>query len=160
MKKYTLLDTDTKIIFGKKLFRIKALIDFDDVKKGELGGYVEDEKNLNHIDDAWVYGDAKVYDDAEVYGNAKVYSDAWVFGNADYATVKGFGSHYRHTTFMRCKDGSVKVACGCFLGTLDEFREQVKDTREGKIKDEYLKIANLMERHFTDEASNEERTSK
>ena len=61
---------------------------------------------------------------------------------------------------MKCKDNTIKVKCGCFFGTIEEFREQVKDTREGKIKDEYLEIANLMERHFTDEASNEERTSK
>lgn len=61
---------------------------------------------------------------------------------------------------MKCKDSTIKVKCGCFFGTIEEFREQVKDTRKGKIKDEYLEIANLMERHFTDEASNEERTSK
>lgn len=36
------LDLSSKItMFGIELFRIKALISFDNVKKGELGGYVE-----------------------------------------------------------------------------------------------------------------------
>lgn len=37
---------------------------------------------------------------------------------------------------------------GCFYGTIDEFREQVNKTRDGKIAKEYLMIADLMEYHF------------
>ena len=80
--------------------------------------------------------------------NAKVYGNAWVCGNADYATVKGFGTEFRTTTFFRCKDGSIRVSCGCFYGDLDQFRNQVKGTRKGKIAEEYLMIADLMEKHF------------
>lgn len=58
-KKYE-LTTDTKIRFGRKLFRIKALVSFGNVKAGELGGYVEDEKNLSQNGDAWVCGNAWV----------------------------------------------------------------------------------------------------
>ena len=172
MKKFE-LTSETKInIFGKKLFRIKALISFADVEAGETGGWVEKEGNVNQSGDAWVYGDAwvsgnakvsgnaevygdawvsdnaKVYGDAEVYGNAKVYGDAWVYGNADYTTIHGFGTQFRTTTFFRCKDKKVRVACGCFFGTIPEFREQVKNTRKGKIAEEYLMIADLMEKHF------------
>ena len=166
MKKFE-LTSETKInIFGKKLFRIKALISFGDVKAGETGGWVEKEENVNQSGNAWVYGNAKVYGDAMVFGNAKVYGDAkvsgnaWVsgnakvygdamvFGNADYATIHGFGTQFRTTTFFRCKDKKVRVACGCFFGTIPEFREQVKDTRKGKIAEEYLVISDLMEKHF------------
>lgn len=77
-------------------------------------------------------------------GNAEIKKDA------DYAGVKGFGTEFRFTTFFRCKDKSVKVSCGCFLGTIDEFRKQVKDTRKGKVAKEYLMIADLMENHFAD----------
>ena len=63
----------------------------------------------------------------------------------------GFGTEFRNTTFFRCKDGEVRVSCGCFFGTIEEFREQVKATREGKIAQEYLKIADLMEYHFSGE---------
>lgn len=47
MKKFE-LTSETKInIFGKKLFRIKALISFGDVEAGETGGWVEKEGNVN-----------------------------------------------------------------------------------------------------------------
>ena len=130
MKKFE-LTSETKInIFGKKLFRIKALISFADVEAGETGGWVEKEGNVNQSGNAWVYGDAKVS------------------GNADYTTIHGFGAQFRTTTFFRCKDKKVRVACGCFFGTIPEFREQVKNTRKGKIAEEYLMIADLMENHF------------
>ena len=61
----------------------------------------------------------------------------------------------RSTTFFRCKSGDVKVSCGCFLGTIDDFREQVKNTREGKIAEEYLMIADLMEYHFKGDKNGE-----
>ena len=72
------LDLSSKItMFGIELFRIKALISFGNVKKGELGGYVEKEENLSHPGDAWVYGDARVYGDAEVSGDARVKGDLY-----------------------------------------------------------------------------------
>lgn len=57
MKKYE-LTTNTKVVFGRKLFRIKALIAFGDVEVGELGGFIEKEGNLDQDGSAWVYGDA------------------------------------------------------------------------------------------------------
>lgn len=63
--------------------------------------------------------------------------------------IKGFGSEFRSTTFFRQKDESIGVKCGCFYGTLENFREQVKKTHGGtKIAKEYLMIADLMEYHF------------
>jgi len=94
MKKFELTAEFVTNVFGKKLFRIKALITFSNVKKGELGGFIEKEDNLSHSGDAWVYGNARVYgnacvyDNARVYGNARVsgdarvYDNAWVYGNA------------------------------------------------------------------------------
>ena len=40
-KKYELLKDDTVTSFGRTLYRIEAKIDFGDVEKGELGGYIE-----------------------------------------------------------------------------------------------------------------------
>lgn len=37
------------------------------------------------------------------------------------------------------------------FGTISEFREQVKRTRKGKVAEEYLMIADLMEKHFKEE---------
>ena len=100
MKKFELTAEFVTNVFGKKLFRIKALVAFGDVEKGELGGFIEKEDNLSHDGDAWVYG------------------NAWVYGDADYAVVKGFGRYFRATTFFRCRDEILRVQCGCFYGNL------------------------------------------
>ncbi|WP_205123808.1 hypothetical protein [Bacteroides stercoris] len=73
-KKFELLLDDTIEVFGRKLFRIKAKINFGSVKVGEIGGYIEKEENLSEHGDAWVCGDARVYGNALVYGNARVKS--------------------------------------------------------------------------------------
>ena len=163
MKKYE-LTAEFIEQWGKKLFRIKALISFGSVEAGELGGYVEKEDNLAQNGDAWVYGDAKVYGNtrvcgnAKVYGNARVYGnadvygdarvygnawvcgnarvcddawvygDAWVCGNADYLLIGRIGSRFSFTTFFKNKNKGITVSCGCFLGTIAEFRAKVTDT--------------------------------
>ena len=164
MKKFELTAEFVTNVFGKKLFRIKALVAFGNVEKGELGGFIEKEDNLSHDGDAWVYGNAQVFGnaqvsgDARVSGDAQVSGDAWVSGNArvsgdaDYATVAGFGRYSRTTTFFRCKDKILRVQCGCFYGDLAQFREIVKKTHgDSKYAKEYLAIADLMELHFSDE---------
>ncbi|EHL2852761.1 hypothetical protein KCE64_005303, partial [Salmonella enterica subsp. enterica serovar Hvittingfoss] len=78
MKKFEIITEMTKEIFGKKLFRIRALVSFDCVNKGDLGGWVEKEDNLSQEGNAWVFGDARVFGDAWVFGDARVYGDAWV----------------------------------------------------------------------------------
>ena len=151
MKKFELTAEFVTNVFGKKLFRIKALVAFGDVEKGELGGFIEKEDNLSHDDNAWVSGNAWVYGDARVSGNAQV------SGNADYAAVAGFGRYSRTTTFFRCKDKILRVQCGCFYGDLAQFREIVKKTHgDSKYAKEYLAIADLMELHFSDECGGEQ----
>ena len=158
MKKFELTAEFVTNVFGKKLFRIKALVAFGNVEKGELGGFIEKEDNLSHSGNAWVSGNARVYGnaqvsgdarvsgnarvygnaqvsgDARVSGNAQVSGDAWVSGDArvsgdaDYAVVTGFGRYFRATTFFRCKDKILRVQCGCFYGDLAQFRKIVKKT--------------------------------
>lgn len=81
MKKFE-LTSDYKVFGEKKLFRIKALVDFGDVKIGTSGGYIEKEDNLSQDGNAWVGGDALVYGNAWVGGDAQVYGNALVSGNA------------------------------------------------------------------------------
>ena len=158
MKKFELTNEFITNMFGTKLFRIRALVEFGDVEAGELGGYVEKESNLGHDDNAWVYGNARVYGDAQVsgdarvYGNARVCGDARVCGNGDYAYAHGFGSVNRTTTFFRLKDGGVGVRCGCFYGTLAQFRDKIRETHgETKKAQEYLMLADLMELRFEED---------
>ena len=85
-KKYELIPSDKE-----GLFRIKALKDFNNVKKGDIGGYIQSEKNLSQYDDCWIYDNARVEDNAQVYGNAQVCGNAIVF---DYAVVRDYAQVY------------------------------------------------------------------
>lgn len=105
MKKYELTD-ETKVIDDVTLHRIRALIDIPlhGVKAGDLGGWIEAERNLSQKGTAWVADEAWVADNAWVFGNAwvadraRMFGEAWasdesrVFGNAlvfDNAQVFG-----------------------------------------------------------------------
>ena len=76
-KKYELIPS-----LSEELYRVKALRDFNDVKKGDIGGYIQSEKNLSQLGDCWIYDNAKVYDNAVVIGNAIVCDNARVHNNA------------------------------------------------------------------------------
>lgn len=82
MKKFELVPEMTRVVFGTTLFRIRALISFGDVNKGDPGGWLETERNLSQEGDAWVSGNAQVYGEAVIYGNAQVYGNALVFDGA------------------------------------------------------------------------------
>lgn len=77
---------------GKVLHRIRALRDFGDVKKGDLGGFIEKEDNLSQRGNSWVYDNAKVCynalvtDDAYISENARVYGYAFI---ADSSKIEG-----------------------------------------------------------------------
>ena len=88
-KKYELLQDQTIEWCGRTLCRIRALRDFGDVHAGDVGGYIECERNLSQddnalvCDNAWVSDNARVCDNAWVSDNALVCDDARVCGNAD-----------------------------------------------------------------------------
>ena len=81
-KKYELLKDDYKEVFGIKSYRIRALKDFGDVKKGDVGGYIQNEENLSQKNTCWVYGEAEVWGEARVYGGAEIYGKVEVYGGA------------------------------------------------------------------------------
>lgn len=85
-KKYQLTDNIRIAVNEKgeevKVRRIMALRDFSDVRKGDLGGFIEKEENLSHYDNCWVYDNSYVYDNAKVIENAIVTDSAEVYGNA------------------------------------------------------------------------------
>ena len=75
------------------LYRIRALRDFGNVKKGELGGYVESEDNLSHEANAWIADEAKVTCGAHVSGNALIKDHAQVTARAQISgevTIEGW----------------------------------------------------------------------
>ena len=141
--KYKLTE-ETKEYFGHTLHRIVCVTAFGTIAVGDVGGWVESEKNLDQDGDAWVYGDAEVYGNARVYGNAwvygnaRVYGNAWVYGNAlvsgdaevygnarvygnalvsgdaDFIVLKNNWSSGRYFTYTRSNE---KWKVGCFYGT-------------------------------------------
>ena len=117
-KKYELLKDEHINYYGKTLYRIKALKDFRNIKAGELGGYIENEKNLSHEGNCWVYDNAKVYGNALVYDNAEILNNAKVFGDAKVY-------------------GSAKIMCNSRVYGDAKIEE---DTIIGKVSMPYKKI--------------------
>lgn len=86
--KYILIDAH-----GTSLYRIKALKDFADVKKGDMGGFVESERNLSQDGDCWIYDTATVLDNAIVKDNAKIFNDVIIKDSACiYGEAKLYGN--------------------------------------------------------------------
>ena len=80
-KKYFSLNEENKkyeLTTEKKngLYRIRALKSFGDVKEGDLGGWINSEKNLSQNGNCWIYDNARVFDNAKIFDNAKVYDNA------------------------------------------------------------------------------------
>ena len=176
MKKYE-LTTETLQFAGRTLHRIKAVKDFDSIKAGEFGGWIENEKNLSQDDNAWIYGNAMVFDNAKVYGNAnvsgnaKVYGNAEVYGNAnvsdyakvygnavikgdakvhdavDYIVFKNFWSSGRYFTWTSSNN---KWSVGCFYGTGEELIKKAYADSE-KSGREYERVVRYVESILADE---------
>ena len=130
-----------------KVYRIRALRAFADVKIGDLGGFVETKQNLSNMGNAWVYGNAEVCGDAKVCDNANIF---W---------CSSIGSRHATTTMFRNKDNGITVTCGCFMGTLEEFAERVeKEHGENIFDKEYKLLIELAKIHFglQDETKGEE----
>lgn len=116
------IDKDIYIHFcGRKLHRIRALknfvtIDGKHIEKGELGGYVEDERNLSQHGVCWVDGTAKVFDSAYIGGSACIQDGVMVFGHAhvlDAALVYGNARIFdRATVRDKARVFSESVVCG------------------------------------------------
>ena len=64
------------------MYRIIALKDFADVKKGDIGGFIKSENNLSQEGNCWIYDNAEVMDNALVQGNARIVSNAMISRNA------------------------------------------------------------------------------
>lgn len=101
MKKYVLSNQTMDIYPGHVLYRIRALRDIPlhGVKAGDLGGWIESERNLSQDGDCWVADKAKVFE------NGMVCNDALVKGNSvvrqsgkvlDVSQVSDYGKVFGH----------------------------------------------------------------
>ena len=145
------------------LKRIRALIDIDrfGVKQGDLGGFIAEETNLDHVGDCWVSdnarisgnarisdnacisGNARIWDNACISGNARIWGDACILGDAcicrtsDYLVITSVGSERGIlTAFKTQQETTIRVTRGCFQGSLEAFEAAVTakhgDNKYGK----------------------------
>ena len=119
MSKYELTEEFCELN-GKRIYRIRALVDFGVVSKGDLGGFVESELNLDQRGFAWVSGDAKIFGDAWISGDARVFGSACVSGDAQIfgsawisgsARISGDARVYGDASVS----GDAHLICGNFL---------------------------------------------
>ena len=90
---------------------------------------------------------------ARVTGNACVTGNAWVTNTTDYMLIGSIGSRNDFTTFCKDIDGGISVKCGCFSGTIEEFREKVEETHGTNTKHAkiYKVAADLAEMQILDQ---------
>ena len=135
-KKYEFTDETKILIDGTALHRIRSIIQIKTphtiIKPGTLGGWIENEINLSHVGNAWVFGDAWVYGDADISKTEH------------YINVGPIGSRNDYTTFYKDKFNNIQVKCGCFTGSIDEFLKKVDEThKDSKHRLIYRSAASL-----------------
>ena len=125
-KKYELTGEFIEHWSGKKLYRIRALVSFGVVVAGQLGGFVESEKNLDQSlsGNAWVSGDARVRSHAVISERKMIF------------LASNVGSENGTLTVFNGKDGLI-VTRGCFTGAVDEFLAKSAEVHDDKTKNEY-----------------------
>lgn len=105
------------------LFRVRAIKPFGDVDLGDLGGYIESNKNLEQL------------------------GDAWVSGQMDIIAVSDIGSERGCLTIHKDNKILVRVNRGCFTGTISEFLDAVESTHSdnvhGKIYKALINVAKI-----------------
>jgi hypothetical protein len=96
-----------------------------------------------------VFDKARVSGEAWVFDKARVSGEALVSKTVHVLTVGPIGSRDDTTTFFRTKlltGFAISVCCGCFRGTVDEFRAKVKQTHgDNKHGKAYQLAADLAE---------------
>lgn len=67
-------------VSGKTLTRIRATRSFGNIKRGQMGGFIESKKNLSHSGNCWIGSNAKVHSGARIEGNALVTDNSEISG--------------------------------------------------------------------------------
>lgn len=138
-KKYEF--TDVEINWkGHILHRIKALKNFGTVQKGDLGGFIEKEKNLSQYDTCWVYDNAKVYDNAQICDKSFITEDAEVFDNAyitEEAGVSGNAKIFENAVIAKDSmiSGDAKIYGNAITGGYSNVRENAQVYGKTRVAD-------------------------
>lgn len=116
---------------------------------------------------ACIYGEVNLWDNVHLKGTFEAYEKIHIdcikeftinlTSRTDLVVIKGLGSADRNTSFfIDRKSGIISVCCGCFSGTLYEFRKKVEQRHgQSKYAKEYLMAADLIEFHFKEGVNND-----
>lgn len=122
--KYELTD-NTRLYRGEKLYQIRALRDFDNVRAGALGGYVAGEHNLSHAGLCWIAQRGISCNDGLVAGNAWAMDDTAV---TEGATLQESAYIFNHVLLRgECRvQGRVQLFKRVVLGGRKVLRGDLK----------------------------------
>ena len=97
--KYELLRHQVRILWDGAAFRIRALRDIPEhkVRAGDLGGFVEDERNLSHEGAAWIAGEAMAVGRSRVEGDALMQDYSHMSGQSVLHGTATIGGHVAAT---------------------------------------------------------------
>lgn len=175
-RKYKILTDETKEWYGRTLYRIQAVRNFGNIRKGDKGGWIENESNLSHLGLSWVNDEAKVFnkgnlfEDAQLFDNSQLFDDSDVFGTVhvygkseihghiaicgnavikqtfDYLVFKNTWSSGRYFVYTK---SNKKWKVGCFIGTGEQLIEKAyKDSKlSGKMYEQYVRLVEKIENH-------------
>jgi UDP-3-O-[3-hydroxymyristoyl] glucosamine N-acyltransferase len=96
-KKYVLTD-NVKRVDGKFVRQIRAIRNFGNIRKGTLGGFINNEENLSHEGTCWVYEDGVVAEHARVTDDAQIYQGI-VFNSATVSERAQIGRWHGRNEF-------------------------------------------------------------
>ena len=92
---------------------------------------------------------ARITGDSRVSGNARIFDNAEIKSNFDYSCFQSFGRVGRTTIVFREKENKIKIKCGCFSGSVEEFEKEVEETHgDSKFGREYKAIINVIKIKF------------
>lgn len=115
--------------------------------------------------DVLIYGEAKVsgisiingdirirnnavIKNSNIYGNATIDYNALIENTSDYMVIVNIGSRNDTTTVYKAIDG-IRIQCGCFNGTLDEFNKKVIKTHgDNKYAKQYLAMIEMINKIY------------
>lgn len=136
IKRYEILKNDSIDYKDKKLYRIKAIEDFGDIKKDEIGGYIEKYDNLIHVDNddfSWIHHDSKVYDNAVIKESSRIFDCAEIFGNSNVigSVIRGNSKIYENAIIKNSAmiRGNSKIHGDSFItGTATLINSEIYDS--------------------------------
>jgi len=118
----------TKTEYGVTFKQIRALVAITSISVtiGDIGGWIESEKNLS-----------------QVSGNA------WVSGNGLIFWASKVGSENGTLTVYNTKDNTLEVTRGCFRGSIDAFLEASEKKHDDQTHIEYRLLIEVAHSRIT-----------